>query len=108
VEFIPGVLWSYCTTIRTLTGETPFSLTFGTEALIPIDVGSPSFKVSHYNSGFNDGGIIARKTRSSTSHPGDLSVASISLFQQKCEPQKFQSRRLGFEKSDPASKRPGR
>jgi hypothetical protein len=57
VEFIPGVLWSYCTTIRTLTGETPFSLTFGTEALIPIDVGSPSFKVSHYNSGFNDGGI---------------------------------------------------
>ncbi|KAM2690126.1 hypothetical protein EV1_043342 [Malus domestica] len=28
-EFVPQVLWSYCTSYRTSTGETPFSLAFG-------------------------------------------------------------------------------
>jgi len=32
VEYVPEVLWSYRTTKRTPTGETPFSLTYGTEA----------------------------------------------------------------------------
>ncbi|CAL9000431.1 unnamed protein product, partial [Prunus brigantina] len=31
-ELLPEVLWSYRTTFRTSTGETPFSLSFGTEA----------------------------------------------------------------------------
>jgi hypothetical protein len=57
VEFVPEVLWSYHTTIRTPTGETPFSLTFGTEAVITAEVGSSSFRVSHYNLGLNDEGI---------------------------------------------------
>jgi len=57
VEYIPEVLWSYRTTSRTLTGETPFSLTYGTEAVIPAEVGSPSFRVAYYNSGLNDESI---------------------------------------------------
>jgi hypothetical protein len=36
---------------RTPTGETPFSLTFGTEVVIPIEVGSLSYHVEHYNPG---------------------------------------------------------
>jgi len=39
------------------TGEILFSLTYGTEAVISAEVGSPSFKVSHYNPGLNDEGI---------------------------------------------------
>jgi transposase InsO family protein len=57
VEYIPEVLWSYRITIRTPTGETPFSLTYGTEAVIPAEVGSPSFRVAYYNPGLNDEGI---------------------------------------------------
>jgi len=57
VEYVPEVLWAYRTTTRTPTGATPFSLTFGSEAVIPAEVGSPSFRVSHYNSGLNDEGI---------------------------------------------------
>ncbi len=41
----------------TPTGATPFALTYGTEAIIPAEVGSPSFHVTHYNSGLNDEGI---------------------------------------------------
>jgi hypothetical protein len=44
-------------TTWTPTGETPFSLTYGIEVVIPIEVGSLSFRVSHYNRGLNDEGI---------------------------------------------------
>jgi hypothetical protein len=49
VDYVPEVLWAYRTTTRTPTGATPFALTYGTEAVIPAEVGSPSFRVSHYN-----------------------------------------------------------
>ncbi|KAI5314689.1 hypothetical protein L3X38_043865 [Prunus dulcis] len=35
VDELPGVLWAYLTTKRRSTSETPFSLAFGTEAIIP-------------------------------------------------------------------------
>ncbi|XP_070015310.1 uncharacterized protein [Nicotiana sylvestris] len=41
-EVLPGVLWAYCTTVKTSTGETPFSLVYGAEALIPVEIGEPS------------------------------------------------------------------
>ena len=36
-EEIPMVLWSYRTTPRKSTRETPFSLTYGTEAMLPME-----------------------------------------------------------------------
>ncbi|GAU50258.1 hypothetical protein TSUD_409040 [Trifolium subterraneum] len=37
-----NVLWSYRTTPHSTTGETPFQLTYGTEAVIPVEIGEPS------------------------------------------------------------------
>nr|XP_023875558.1 uncharacterized protein LOC111988035 [Quercus suber] len=37
-EELPSVLWAYRTTSRRSTGETPFSLTYGAEAMIPVEV----------------------------------------------------------------------
>ena len=37
-EELPNVLWAYRTTARTLTGETPFRLTYGTEAVILVEI----------------------------------------------------------------------
>ncbi|XP_062147754.1 uncharacterized protein LOC133856715 [Alnus glutinosa] len=56
-EYVPEVLWAYRTTTQTPTGATPFSLEYGSKAVIPAEVGSPSFRVSHYNPGLNDEGI---------------------------------------------------
>ncbi|KAL2240234.1 UNVERIFIED_CONTAM: Retrovirus-related Pol polyprotein from transposon [Sesamum indicum] len=39
VEELPGVLWAYRTTPRTATGETPFCLVYGSEAIIPAEIG---------------------------------------------------------------------
>ncbi|GKU89774.1 hypothetical protein SLEP1_g3868 [Rubroshorea leprosula] len=48
-----NVLWAYRTTSRTATGETPYHLAFGTEAVIPIEIGVPSFRVTHFDEGRN-------------------------------------------------------
>jgi hypothetical protein len=57
VEYIPEVLWSYRPTNQTTTGETPYFLTFGTEAIILAEIGSPSFPIQPYNPDLNDEGI---------------------------------------------------
>ncbi|XP_070030766.1 uncharacterized protein [Nicotiana sylvestris] len=44
VELLPGVLWAYRTTTKTSTGETPFSLVYRAEVLIPVEIGEPSMR----------------------------------------------------------------
>ncbi|XP_075095061.1 uncharacterized protein LOC142173381 [Nicotiana tabacum] len=41
-EVLPGVLWAYRTTAKIGIRETLFSLVYGVEALIPIEIGEPS------------------------------------------------------------------
>ncbi|XP_076945347.1 uncharacterized protein LOC143616394 [Bidens hawaiensis] len=42
VEELPHVLWAHRTMPKTSNGETPFSLTYGTEAMIPAEIGVPT------------------------------------------------------------------
>ncbi|XP_058782881.1 uncharacterized protein LOC131657510 [Vicia villosa] len=42
VEELHSVLWAYRTTPHSSTGETPFRLTYGTEAIIPVEIREPS------------------------------------------------------------------
>ena len=44
VEELPHVLWTYRTTPRRLTGETSFSMSYGAEAVIPIETGFPTLR----------------------------------------------------------------
>eukprot|EP01018_Ginkgo_biloba_P022896 Gb_03699 [translate_table: standard] len=39
-------LWAYRTSIRTPTGATPYSLVFGTEAILPVEIELPSLHIS--------------------------------------------------------------
>ena len=43
-EKLPNVLWAYRTIARTPTRETSFRLTYGTEAVIPVEVGVTSIR----------------------------------------------------------------
>ena len=45
---LQNVLWAYRTTTKVPTGETPFRLTFDTEAVILVKVGLTSFWVKNY------------------------------------------------------------
>ena len=54
MEELPHVLWTYRTTPRRSTGETPFSMTYGVEAVIPLETGFPTIRTSSFNPKDND------------------------------------------------------
>ena len=54
VEELPHGLWTYRTTPRRSTGETPFSMTYGAEAVIPLETGFPMTRTSSFNPKDND------------------------------------------------------
>ena len=49
VDELPYVLWTYHTTPRRLTRETPFSMTYGAKAVILIDLGFPTLRIDQFN-----------------------------------------------------------
>ncbi|GKB17398.1 reverse transcriptase domain-containing protein, partial [Tanacetum coccineum] len=44
IEELPHVLWAHRTMIKSSHGDTPFSLTYGTEAVIPAEIGMPTYR----------------------------------------------------------------
>ena len=57
LEELPSILWAYRTTARTPTGETPFRLTYRSEAVIPAEVGITSYRVHNHDENRNDEAI---------------------------------------------------
>ena len=54
VKELSYVLWTYRTTPRRSTGETPFSMSYGAEAAIPIKIGFPTLRTQTFNPNDND------------------------------------------------------
>ena len=52
-EELPQVLWAYRTTPHSTTGESPFRLAYGMEAMIPIEINEGSPRVIFYNEEVN-------------------------------------------------------
>jgi hypothetical protein len=43
-EPLPEILWAYHTTVQTTTGETPFKMVYGSDAMIPVEINPPSWR----------------------------------------------------------------
>ena len=54
MEELLHVLWTYRTTLRRSTGETPFSMIYGAEAVIPMGTGFPMLRTSSFTPSGND------------------------------------------------------
>ncbi|KAK2996170.1 hypothetical protein RJ639_029539 [Escallonia herrerae] len=59
VDELPKVLWAYRTTPHSVTGETPFSLCYGTEAMLPVEIGVPTIRALHFSELNNNVGLRA-------------------------------------------------
>ena len=57
LEELLSILWAYRMTVRTPTGETPFWLMYGNEAIIPTKVGLTSYRLHNHDEGRNDEAI---------------------------------------------------
>ena len=49
-----NIMWAYRTTKRTTTGESPFALVYGMEAVLPTEFSHPTTRKSLVNSGRNE------------------------------------------------------
>ena len=54
VEELSDVLWTYQTMPRKSIGETPFLMTYGAEAVIPLENGFPTMRTNTFTSDGND------------------------------------------------------
>ena len=54
IDELPSVIQAYRTTVRTPTRETPFKLAYGSDEVIPIEVGLTSYSVAHYKDEENE------------------------------------------------------
>ncbi|GKE76078.1 reverse transcriptase domain-containing protein [Tanacetum coccineum] len=46
IKEIPHVLWAHCAIIKSSNKDTPFSLTYRTEAVIPAEIGMPTLRTA--------------------------------------------------------------
>ncbi|GKC11919.1 reverse transcriptase domain-containing protein [Tanacetum coccineum] len=54
VDELPNILWAHRTMMKTSNGETPFSLTYGSEAVISVEIGMPTYRTIHFNEAQNE------------------------------------------------------
>ncbi|CAN1313102.1 Transposon Tf2-8 polyprotein [Linum perenne] len=57
VDELPNILWAHRTSYKTATDETPYTLVYGTEAVLPVEVNLPSLRIQHFNHDSNDAGL---------------------------------------------------
>ena len=69
VEELSHVLWTYWITSHQSTGETPFSMTHGVKAVIPLETGFPTPRMSSFTPNNND----------------ELSGKSLDLIEERIE-----------------------
>ncbi|GJV48407.1 reverse transcriptase domain-containing protein [Tanacetum coccineum] len=62
IEELPHVLWAHRTMIKSSNGETPFSLTYGTEAVIPAEIGMPTLRTAEIDQAKNNEALMTSNT----------------------------------------------
>ena len=55
VEELSHVLWTYRTTPRRSIRETPFSMSYGAEVVIPLEIGFPTLRTNSFTPSSNNG-----------------------------------------------------
>nr|KYP51927.1 Retrovirus-related Pol polyprotein from transposon 17.6 [Cajanus cajan] len=58
-EQLPEVLWAYRCTPQSTTQETPFRLVYGSDAMIPVEIGEPTFRRTHFDESNNSAELCA-------------------------------------------------
>nr|GEU71468.1 reverse transcriptase domain-containing protein [Tanacetum cinerariifolium] len=54
VDELPNILWAHQTILKTSNGEPPVSLTYGSEAVIPTEIGMPTYRSIQWNEALNE------------------------------------------------------
>lgn len=78
MEELSYVLWTYWTTPWKSTGETPFSMTYGAEAVIPLETGFPTLRTSTFTPSSNDG--LLEKSLDLIEEPREKAMVQLAYY----------------------------
>ena len=81
VEELPHVLWTYQTTPRRSIKETPFSMTYGVEAVIPLETGFLTLRTNAFTSDGNDG--LLEKSLDLIEERRENAMVQLAYYQHK-------------------------
>ena len=81
MEELPHVLWTYKTTPRRSTRETPFSMTYGAKVVIPLEIGFPMSRTSLFNPKDNDEQLA--KSLDLIEEKRENAMVQLAYYQQK-------------------------
>ena len=81
VEELPHVLWTYRTTPQKSTGETPFSMTYGAEAVITLENGFPTMRSSAFTSDGNN--ELLKKNLDLIEERRENAIVQLAYYQHK-------------------------
>ena len=81
VEELPSVMWTHRTMKRKSTGETPFALAYGVEAVIPLEVGMSTTRTIDFAMETNKENL--RKDLDLLEERRDLAVVRLASYQQQ-------------------------
>ena len=106
-EMLPFALHGYRTSVRTSTGATPFSLVYGTEAVLPFEVEIPSLRVlmeaeleeaEWVQTRFDQLNLIEGKRLAALSHGRMYQRRMKNAFDKKVRPREFNEGDLVLKK----------
>ena len=81
MEELPHGLWTYRTTPRRSIEETPFSMTYGAEVVIPLETGFPTSRTSSFNPRDNDEQLT--KSLDLIEEKRENAMVQLAYYQQK-------------------------
>ena len=81
MEKLPHVLWTYRTIPHRSTGETPFSMTYEAQAVIPLETGFPTLRTSPFNPRDNDEQLT--KSLDLIEEKREKTIVQLAYYQQK-------------------------
>ncbi|GKV27797.1 hypothetical protein SLEP1_g36923 [Rubroshorea leprosula] len=82
-EELPYTLWAYRTTHKTSTGETPFNLTYGSKAVVPVEVKVPNYRTNYFNANSNEQAL--RENLDLLDEARDLSQIHVAHYHRRVE-----------------------
>ena len=81
MDELPYGLWTYCTTPRRSTEETPFSMTYGSKAIIPFEAGFPTLKTDQFQVDKND--LLHAMSLELIDERREVAMVKMAHYQQK-------------------------
>ena len=81
VDELPYVLWTYQTTPRRSTGETPFSMTYRAKAIILLETGFPTLRTSLFSPYINEN--LLERCLDLVEERRENAIVQLAYYQQK-------------------------